>query len=425
VTSPPTPEHLAPALALVADLDRVLAHGLARIAAPEQAALKSLAQSLAATPLGPTLAEAVPALLGGELLAHHLVALAMARAALLGAAHDALLEAATRHLGYTLAPDEPQLTPPAPAHPTRVLMDSAQQWLVELALAGFAALDRATVQPALAALRPLQEHPPLRRLAALMTGFANELLDLTPTSTMPALPLTRWADLWTVAILQTVALPSPSPTTPVSGVLTPLGLDLRHHDHLVSAVVHAALTGDTTRLVRIHLSAWKVDAIAGVEALSLLVPQAPNLMGAWSTPASFEVQGLSLSRAGDLTWDDRAPARDPAPVTLSGALVARPEPRDRHPLHLALPIVGPADRLGDLPTRGASPWLELDELHTTKGATFTSLLRWDAGWFAQPMVAATKKGPKGLADAFARLSKVKDFALPVLQERASRLLRKS
>jgi hypothetical protein len=41
------------------------------------------------------------------------------------------------------------------------------------------------------------------------------------------------------------------------------------------------------------------------------------------------------------------------------------------------------------------------------------------------MVAATRKGPKGRADAFARLSKVKDFALPVLQERASRLLRKS
>lgn len=423
--SPPTPPHLAPALGLVADLDRVLAQGLARIAPPEQAALKSLARALAATPLGTTLNEAVSALLRGELLAHHLVALAMARAALLGAAHDALMEAACSHLGYAPAADGEQGAAAAPSHPTRVLMDSAQHWLVEVALAGFAALDRSTVQPALAALRPLQEHTPLRRLAALMTGFVHELLDMTPTAALPELPLLRWCDLWMVAILQTVALPSPSPTTPVSGVLTPLGLDLRHHDHLVSAVIHALLDGDSKRLVRIHLSAWKVDAIAGAEALGLLLPLAPNLLAAFSTPSSFEVVDLALSRAGDLTWDDAAKACPVPPLDLSGAIVSRPEPRDRHPLHLALPLVAAASDLPDLPTRGASPWLELDELHQSKGATFTSLLRWDHGWYVQPMVATTKKGPRGVADTFAKISKIKEFALPVLRERASRLLRKS
>lgn len=424
-STPPNPTHLDATLSLVTTLDQALAHGLSRIAPTERDGLQSLTRAFSNTPLGPSLQTSVAAILDGELLGHHLALLAAARASLLGAAHDALQSAAATHLGYTIADEAPATPPLSPAPLTRTLMDSAQQWLVELALSGFAALDRQTIHPMLSALRPLQEHPPLIRLASLLTGFSHELLDAIPT-TSDTIPLGRWCDLWMTAMLQTVALPSPSPTTPCSGILTVLGLDLRHHDHLVSAIVHATLeTANTTRLVKLHFSAWKVDAIAGLEALTLLTPLAPKLFSTFETATSFAVIDLPLSQAGDLTWnEDAAHPSALSPISLTGAIISRPEPRDRHPLQLALPFL--TKSAPELPIAGASPWLELDELYQTRGATgFTSLLRWDADWFSQPLAADTKKGPKGLADGFAKISKIKEFALPILQERASRLLRKS
>ncbi len=85
------PEGLTEALALVDGLDDALVHGLGRPDEQHLQALADLAGTFAGSPLGPPLHEAVAKIEAGSVTDEHLLALAGARCALLGAAHDALL----------------------------------------------------------------------------------------------------------------------------------------------------------------------------------------------------------------------------------------------------------------------------------------------------------------------------------------------
>lgn len=427
---PVVPEGVAEARAVVDGVDRALGSGLARLSPDARAALGELGHAVAGTPLRTAVDEAIAAIERGELLAHHLGALAAGRAAIEGAVCDALLAAMVASTGLVL--ESPTLGPPPAADArTLALMQSAQQWLVEIALAGFGQLDLSTVSPALAALRALQEHPPLRRLAALLTGFAHELADAAPTSGSTELPLRRWSDLWSTAMLASSALPATPTRRTVTGVLTPLGADLVHHDHLVSLVAHALFEedGQPRRLVRITLSAWRVDAIAGPEVFTRLAPLAPELVAALASPVRLQITGATALGSGDLLWDGEAKplpgAVQPHAIDLAGATITAPPPRDRHGVQLAVPIVGAQPEGIPLAFDRTSPLAGLDEGDDRGALGFVGLLRHDDGFCVQPLAFATKKELRGPAKGIVDAGKLKDRAAAVLEERAGRLLRKS
>lgn len=428
--APVVPEGVAEARAVVDGVDRALGSGLARLSPDARAALGELGHAVAGTPLGLAVSEAIAAIERGELLAHHLGALAAGRAAIEGAVCDALLAAMVTSTGLVLEP--PTLGPaPAPDARTLALMQSAQQWLVEIALAGFGQLDLSTVSPALAALRTLQEHPPLRRLAALLTGFAHELADAAPTSGSTELPLRRWADLWSTAMLASSALPAAPTRRSVTGVLTPLGADLVHHDHLVSLVAHGLFEedGQPRRLVRITLSVWRVDAIAGPEVFTRLAPLAPELVAAIASPVRLQITGATALGSGDLLWDGKVKplpgAVQPHAIDLAGATITAPPPRDRHAVQLAVPVVGAPPEGVPLAFDRTSPLAGLDEGDDRGALGFVGLLRYDDGFCVQPLAFATKKELRGPAKGIVDAGKLKDRAAAVLEERAGRLLRKS
>ncbi len=431
MTVPVVPEGVAEARAVVLAVDRALTSGLARLAPDARAALGELADAVGGTPLGNAVAEATEAIARGELLAHHLAAIAAGRAAIEGAVCDALLAAMAVSAGLVVEAPTLGLPPTADAR-SLTLMQSTQQWLVEIALAGFGQLDRSIISPALGALRPLQEHAPLRRLAALLTGFANELADAAPTAGNPELPVRRWADLWSTAMLGCATLPAAPTRRTTSGVLTPLGADLVHHDHLVALVAHALFEeeGQPRRLVRITLSTWRVDAIAGPEVFARLAPLAPELVAALASPVRLRLQGVTMLGTGDLVWGGAVEvikgAVSPHTIDLAGATITAPPPRERHAVQLAVPCVGSSPP-ADLPIAfdRTSPLAELTEGDEKGALGFVGLLRHDDGFGVQPLAFATKKGLRGPAEAIIAAGKLKDRAAAVLEERAGRLLRKS
>jgi hypothetical protein len=417
------------ARALVDALDRALVAGLARLGPESQDALQRAGQALLGSPLGEAYGGAVEALRRGELLAQHLGLLAAGRAALEGAIADAALATMAAHAGLVL--EAPSVEAPAALDAkSHRLMEGARQWLVEIGLAGLGQLELATISPALASLRALQEHPPLRRLAALMTGFAHELMDSAPTAGLEHLPARRWADLWTTALLATFAPPERATRRTVRARLTPLGADLRHHDHLISAVVHGLLEepGAPRRLVRVTVSAWKVDAIAGPELFTLLQPLAPPLFACLDTPQVLELTDTTLLSSGELLWDGTCKAAgpaDPYAVELTGATLCMPLPRDRHVLQLAVPVTGRGALPAEPPTDLArvSRLAGIESLEGTKG--YVALLRFDEALSLQPLALGLKKGSRGPGEGLRAAAKLKDRASAVLAERASRLLRKS
>ena len=348
-----------------------------------------------------------------------------------GARADALYHAAATASGLVLQAAEVVRAPEASAE-ARVRMEGAQQWLAELALAGLTQLDNASIVPIVATLEGLQALPELHSLSAVLTGLAHELLDHAPTSALSDPPLRRWADLWTRAMLLTLALPDRSATSTVSGSLIPLGADIRHHDHLLSVVVHGLLDAGDKRVVRVTLSAWKVDAVAGAEIWSLIDKLAPALVAALAEPATLEVSGATLA-GGDLRWDGtvtKGGAVDPFATDLAVAILTPPPPTDRHPLQIAIPQVFSGctveDRVLDgLPVDLArvSPHSDYDPPEVDKSTDMVALLRFDDGWSLQPLAGRAGKKTFGPAEGIVKAAKIKKPALSILQERASKLLR--
>src|ERR1700761_8794080 len=84
------PDGFDEAIAAVDAFDTALVTGLVRPQPAQAAGLARLAEAVAGTPLAARVAEAAEKAAAGVAAEDHLVALAAARAALLGAAHDAL-----------------------------------------------------------------------------------------------------------------------------------------------------------------------------------------------------------------------------------------------------------------------------------------------------------------------------------------------
>jgi hypothetical protein len=356
---------------------------------------------------------------------------------------------------------EPAAAPTRPAEEHPNLLAGARSWLRELAIAGWRGVDHDLVSGAAQTLQAVLAEPGHRRLAVLLDGLAAELRAASPISTMERLPVRRWADLWSRAMLLSqpgAAYPEPAP---VSGRLLLLGADVHEHATAVQVQVHGVLeTTDAPRLVRASVSAPKVDTIVGPAVWQLLQPH-KVLLHALAGHTAVTIAEMPMLPSGDLIWDDaRARPAEPADpfatarLVLPTSVAAAAPPLQRHPAGIAEPVLmegyatagsgdlalvlpgGPAEGIavatGRLPACGPLT----PELVAASSACI-GLLRWDAGrWLVQPLAvqASVRKAAvavhngdwaHGITDPKVVKAEAKTGdAVSVLRERAGRLLRK-
>lgn len=450
------PDGLAAALAVVDGLDDALVHGLSRVDDERAAGLETLAAAFAASPPGERIAEAVGKIIAGTVTDEHLLALAGARLALLAAAHDALLAQLDAAVDRHRDPLPLSATnPPTGTPPTGTPAAGCLAWLRELAIAGWRGVDRELASAAAQNVQVLLPDPAQRRLAVLLDGFAAELQAAAPVAGLPRIPVRRWADLWSRALV--LAQPTtavPVAATPVDGRLLILGVDLHEHPTSFRAQVHGLLErSDGVRLVRTSVAAPKVDTITGPSAWRMLAGF-PVLLGALARGLAVEVTGMLLTPAGDLLWDEVAACTgDPADpfavarVQLAGATASATPPLDRHPAVIAEPVLlqGYLATEAGFELGGHRLPVMLDRLPAAGPLTpalvhastaCLGLLRWDRGhWAVQPLaVQATQKKKTvavhtadwALGPTEAKAAKAEaaaGTAVAVLRERAGRLLR--
>ncbi|MEV5400781.1 hypothetical protein AB0N26_32325 [Streptomyces cellulosae] len=453
-------EGLDEALAAVDGFDGVLVGGLLRPQPAQAVGLAGLADAVAGSPLAGRVAEAAEKAAAGAADEDHYMALAAARTALLGSVHDALVARVEEAVGRPRAED-PAAEAAGVEHPVNLLV-AARGWLCDLARAGWQGIDHDLVAGAAPVVSVMLPEPGLRRLATLLDGFAAELAASCPGATMERIPVRRWADLWSRAMLLT--LPGADRTTAVgeaTGRLLPLGVDLHEHATAVQAQVHAVFEpadGGTPRLVRASVSAPKPDTVVGAGLWQLLRPRM-SLLAAVSEGRAMELDAMPVTAEGDLIWDDaRATLGEPAEpfttarVALPTAAAAPVMPVDRHPARIAVPVLlegyAVEDEGEEVAFQVAGKRLAVDAGRVPAAGPLTAdavassaaclgLLRWDAGEFRlQPLAVERTVRKKavavhagawagGTADkAGVRAEKAATDAVTVLRERAGRLLRK-
>jgi hypothetical protein len=446
------PVGVVAALDAVSGFDTALVNGFARVSEPQSAALASLAAAVAGSPLAEAVAAAVSKVSTGASGTDELSALAAARAALLGAVHDALVDQVDTALGRNRSEWSTELDQAAPSP----LAAGSRAWLAELAIAGWRGVDHDLVAAADHTVASLLAEPALRRLAVLLDGFTAELSACAPIATMDRVPARRWADLWARALLLTWRGAESAASEPVSGRLLPLGVDVHEHGTAVQAQVHGVLevAGAPARRVRVSVAAAKVDTIVGPAVWQLLGAHR-QLLTALAEQRALELTEMPLTATGDLLWDDdrakAGEAADPfvtATVQLPQAQAPAVAPLDRDPVFIAEPVLleGYRFRDGALELGEQRILVELDALPSagpltpagvTGSSTMIGLLRWDAGgWSVRPL--AVRRKVKGVLTAFrggdwalgptdpkvAKAQAKSGDAVAVLRERAGRLLRK-
>ncbi|MFD3993119.1 hypothetical protein [Streptomyces sp. NPDC058548] len=448
------------ALSAVAAFDRALVSGLLRPQPDQAAGLAALATAVAGTPLAALVAEAADKAAAGAAGEDHLVALAAARTALMGSVHDALTE---RVADITGRPRAERNAPDAAAdEPGANVLAAARAWLCDLARAGWQGIDHDLVAGAAPVVSAMLPDLRLRRQATLLDGFAAELAASCPGATLDRVPVRRWADLWTRALLLTLpgAARTPALST-ATGRLLPLGVDVQEHATAVQAQVHAVFEpadGTEPRLVRAAVSAPKPDTVVGAGLWQLLRPRM-SLLAAAGECRAMELDGMPVTDEGDLVWDDeRARTGEPADpfgtarVVLSTATDPVTAPLDRHPARIAVPVLLEGYAVEDegdgrltFALAGHRLAVDTDRIPTagplTPEAVAASgaclgLLRWDAGEFVlQPLAVETTVRKKtvavhagawagGTADKVgAKAEKAATDSVAVLRERAGKLLR--
>lgn len=429
---------------LLATIDACLLTGFS--SAPPYSMLGALQRSFQGTPLAERVKRSAEALGQSIFQPEHFVALAAARSALAGAVYDALRAHALGTLGRT----DTTAAPTTLMSPTTTpLLESAQHWLMELAISGFSRLSAESllaIQPTLAELRA---QPQQISAATLLSGFVNELKLALPQLNTSPIPLQRWCDLWATTMLHCVGWADSTEATVVDGTLFPLAIEIREHATMVSLLGFGLLEqSDRRDVVRLTWSRYKSSSILGSEAW-LLERDAAPWISALTQGNAFMVKQAKLLPSGDLLWD--TDTISPGPSYKLAELVIRHfvpnaaeplsapavPPLARHPIQLAEPLVlrgctltethvstaegetlalripNSASNFGDLPL--ACDWL-------------FGLLSFDAGaWCIHPLVAAKPKGKPNFPVApIAKLIQKppKNSSIVVLEERASRLLRK-
>jgi hypothetical protein len=425
--------------ALLTGVDDVLAGGLSRLSESQQQALLALAAGLDGSPVGAAVRSAVDRIATSEFTPSACLGLAVARCALAGALHDALHEQLASAVDFTVSVVDSTVA--LPVGELAPLLAGVQQWLVELAVAGLGNVDESQLAAFDAILQPVRGNPELGHLSALLTGFVDELTEIAQRRSRGEIPRGRWADLWAAAMLGAQVRLPVARFAIISGLLHPLGVDVRQHRSMVSAAVWGllAVPDQPPRVVRIPFVSWKVSVVSGDEIWRLFQPAIDPLLAALASGDALSVTG-ELSDAGDLRLTSEAsPSGSAAPFDLPRPWVGlAPVPALlRHPVHVqGLVALDQIKCSTDaLSCAGVTLPLALDRLDVDLDAKLLAIatdmigvLRWDAGgWRVQPLMlrgkGKLKDGARAGQGIAGRLVKLKSDALVTLRERASRLLR--
>ncbi len=421
------PSGVSEATALIEQFDDCLHHGFTRLGPQQREALDAFAAAFIGSPIEDKLADAIAALNRSEFVPTHFLLLASARLALQGAQYDALLAQCRDAFGL-VCPDveaRPSVSPSGAA----AWLSSTQQWLMELVLCGFQHLEEEAITPFTTTLEPIQSEPELTELAALLTGFVNEVLTYMPANRYPSLPVFRWADLWSSAMIRTWQLPGEPTFRSVSGTLTPLGLDLQSHANFVCAILYGVFEdAEGTQTVRVPLTSYKVDTIAGAAIWDLFDPFAKPILEALESGQTLVIAAADLFATGDLVLKAAPKAGQAAdPFAASATLTTLPALPAlwRHPIHIAEVVRVPSPNALPLATERLSAVTEFRDKLLDGASDMIGLLRFDQGhWQIQPLCVRGKKADvmsgSGLAKARA---KAKSKTLSVLRERSEKLLR--
>lgn len=438
------PEGVDEAIGLVDQLDDILVHGLGRPDPSFAQILAGLVEAFGSSPLAGIVAQAVQGIVAGSVTDTHLQALAGARTALLGAAHDALLAALDKALDRS-RDASPDVTGVRPAAPTDIV-----SWLRELAITGWSGVGHELAAAGARAVPGLLADPHQRGLAVLVDGFSAELQAAAPVGAGAAVPARRWADLWSRALL---TARGSTVHTPVSGRFLLLGTDLREHPTAFQVLVHGLLEQpDEVRLVRISITAAKVDTITGPSTWRLL-KDFPVLRAVLASRLTVDLTDMPMTADGYLLWDEsRATTTeetDPfvtARVRLGSARAVATPALDRHPAAIAEPVLLEGYTAGDGALDLPGAVLPVDPLPAAGPITpalvaashaCIGLLRYDCGRWSirvlavratvrkKPVEAHTGDWALGPTEArAAKAEAVAGAAVDVLTERAGRLLRK-
>jgi len=313
-------------------------------------------------------------------------------------------------------------------------------------MTGFVRLEPETVASFASTLSQLRANPLTARKAAPLTGFFHELIHTLPVSSVDDVPALRWCDLWSHAMLDAVKTADLPETGVVSGTLYPLGVELRQHARMASVVVYGILLNNgEPQFVRQTWSAYKATAIQG-DDVWLLFPEAQMLLQHLLQGTTIKVHDMPMLPPGDLLW--RADAAETGKkfklleialqyCSIGHPLKVAPVPAlERHPVHLAEPVALTEYRIENnclhlkdevvlaLDTQRSG--LSSEALAAT--TALFGLLRFDNGvWSVQALTAGNPIGKfEFVGQLGAELLKKppKTSAVSVLQERASRLLRK-
>jgi hypothetical protein len=469
----PLSDRSTAAIALLAEIDPCFLIGFAHLEEKHLAVIDSLQRIFQGTPLGAACEAMGKAFANYEFTPSAFITLAVARASILGALNDDLQQQVQQALGRVFLE-----SPTSETESTKIVdsevnsvqaqIDSIQHWLMEVAISGFTRLGTSTWIPFLPTLETLQADSSLVRQAAILTGLIDEFSTRLPAPSIYDIPLHRWVDLWTQSMIATLRSPSkPQNIQPISisGNLQFLGLDIRHHVNLVSLVAYGVLTITNSstnftrpQLVRITLTRYSVSAITGDE-IWLLFEDAKPLFEALAQQQILQLEKAQLLPTGDLVWDKTTSttlgeaydllkltaAFSPNPISIADIpKLCTIAPGDRHPIQLAEPVflsgykvINQNDLISliwdeypalNIAMERLSPLSVIAAADLVKSTQMFGLLRFDAGqWSMQPlfiMIKSKRICPSQAAIAILDKPPATN-KIAILQERASRLLRKS
>ena len=421
------PEGVSETSELISRFDEALHHGFARLAETQRESLAAYASAFQGSPLEEPISSAVEAIARSEFLPRHFLALAAGRVALQGAQYDALMEQLYQALGR----ERIEIEPPTPISSGEAssMLAGTQQWLMEIASAGFANLVEDSVAPFMATLEHLQNDPRLTPLAAMTTGFVTELLEHMPAERQPELPVFRWADLWAGVMMRTQHLPGHGASETVSGIVIILGVDVRSHRNFVNAILYGLLRqGDSVKTVRIPFARYKVDMISGPDIWELFGDSGETVLMALMTHQQIKVANAELTPHGDLLLLQAPNSAKPCdPFTLIEYMEFFPAvpPLQRHPVQIAELVHVKADQALPIDRTRLPDKTALTPAVMKSAKEIIGLVRFDSGqWRLQPLAVRSAKTTTigGQEFAVAR-NKRKSKTLAVLTERAGKLLR--
>jgi len=338
--TPEIPAGIKESLALLNQIDNCLLTGFSRLSTEQINFFERLAAVFSGTAFEQPLLSLVADCKITTFKLENFVHLAAVRSALNGAVYDALLEQVSTDLAYQFDPITASST--KVDHP---LLTSCAEWLKEIALVGFESLEREQLNHFSQTLDNLLENPAFRPQSTLLTGLVNELGYSIPIGNDKLVPLRRWGDLWSKAMMNCYGQLQESEVKTVSGIFEILGSEILQHNNSVALRVYGLLEIEGGKnFTQFSVQAFKVDTIVGFESWKLF-SDFPKLLKTLAKNLAISLDSVRMYPNGVWEWTEDK-------ITLlksvkSLALAAK-ELKDshfykmpayqRHPVHLKVPI---------------------------------------------------------------------------------------